>query len=85
MLVIKVVVAVALSIIMSTSASQFKPKSALGSDGDEEEEEEEVGTCGDFTVDTCIVETEGALETVKDVDAENCQNYCNLIYEKDCK
>ncbi len=31
------------------------------------------------------METDAVLETVKDVDAENCQNYCTLIYEKECK
>jgi len=54
----------ALAIALAAAASTAQP-STTGKPPPE--------SCGDFTLDTCIVETDQVVETVKDIDAESCQ------------
>ena len=40
--------------------------------------------CVGYSVDKCAVEDGALIETIKDIDEENCQFYCNVIYGQNC-
>ena len=40
--------------------------------------------CVGYSVDKCAVEDDALIETIKDIDEENCQFYCNVIYGQNC-
>ena len=41
-------------------------------------------SCQDFTLDKCLFDEEGLIETIKDIDETTCQMYCDLIYSGEC-
>ena len=41
--------------------------------------------CAGFAIDKCSLEDHSIIETLKDVDEDDCQFYCNVIYSPDCK
>ena len=40
--------------------------------------------CVGYSVDKCAVEDGALIETIKDIDEEDCQFYCNVIYGQNC-
>ena len=41
--------------------------------------------CKSFTIDKCQMDVGSLFETVNDVSEETCQEFCNVIYDEDCK
>ena len=41
-------------------------------------------SCQDYTIDKCFYDENGIIETLKDVDEQNCQFYCDVIYKGIC-
>ena len=41
--------------------------------------------CAGYSVDKCSLEDNAVIETVKDISADDCQFFCNVIYSPECQ